>query len=172
MLHSFPKEHNMISVINTIVNPLYENSMEQENLFSFQQKTRQFINCLYEENFEYGKESQSHLFVRKQMMINPEATKEWLSELYIDNFQKTDILIGILRVISRFTREEINPIGDTIALAALLHKDEEVQETAIRAFESWGGEKSLKILQEASVTSKWVQEYLSEVISDLRAELC
>lgn len=45
-----------------------------------------------------------------------------------------------------------------------------MQETAIRAFECWGGESSLKILENVSVSSKWVEEYLKGVISDLKSE--
>jgi hypothetical protein len=50
------------------------------------------------------------------------------------------------------------------------HKNEIVQETAIRVFECWGGESSLKILENVSVSSKWVEEYLKGVISDLKSE--
>ena len=41
------------------------------------------------------------------------------------------------RLIARFNPEDINPQGQTMATAALIHKDTEVQECAIRAFESW-----------------------------------
>jgi hypothetical protein len=132
--------------------------------------TRRLISSILEENFEYGIASKTHVLVKEQMKINAIATKDWLGRIFANNFKNARILIGILQIISRFGGEEIHPAGEVMARAALVHKDEVVQETAIRAFESWGGARSLKTLENVSVSSSWVKEYLDEVISDLKLE--
>jgi hypothetical protein len=149
----------------------FENKLNDNRLREFKQKfSRQFISYILEDDFEYGMESKAHILVKEQMKINAAVTKDWLNSIYVDNFENSEIQIGILRVISRLEREEIYPIGYTMATASLNHKDEVVQETAIRAFESWGGKESLTILENVSISSKWVAEYLNEVISDLKSE--
>lgn len=131
---------------------------------------KRLIACILDENFEYGMESQAYLLVKAQMKINALATKNWINTIYIDNFHNSEILIGLLHIIARFDIDEIGSVGQTIALASLSHEDEVVQETAIRAFECWGGLKSLEILKHVSVSSIWIQDYLNGVISDLKAE--
>jgi hypothetical protein len=148
-----------------------ENQINDKRLLELEQKfSRQFITHILEDDFEYGIDSRACATVREQMKINAAVTKDWLNRIYVTNFKNSEILIGILRVIARFEKEEIFPIGYTIATASLSHKDEIVQETAIRAFESWGGNSSLKILENVTVSSKWVKEYLDGVISDLKSE--
>jgi hypothetical protein len=169
----FEKNNNAVPVIIIITNNVVsvENKQENKQLLDLEQSlSRQFISFLREDNFEYGMDSRAHLLVKKQMKINPVLTKDWLNKVYVNYFNDVEILTGILHVIARFEREEIYPIGYTIATASLAHKNEEVQETAIRAFESWGGIHSLHILENISVSTKWVEEYLNTVISDLKAE--
>jgi len=163
-------ETNAIATDNAIS---VENKVNDKRLLELEQKfSKQFISYILEDGFEYGIESQSHIIVKEQMKINAVVTKEWLNRIYVTNFHNSEILIGLLRVIARFEKEAIFPIGYTIAVASLNHKDEIVQETAIRAFESWGGKESLKILENVIVSSKWVAAYLNEVIADLKADLC
>jgi len=148
-----------------------ENQINNRRLIELEQKfSRQFISHILEDDFEYGMDYKAHIIVKEQMKINSMATKDWLNRIFTSNYENPEILIGILRVIARFEKAEIYPIGETMALASLSHKDETVQETAIRVFESWGGIDSLKLLENVSVSSKWVKNYLDEVISDLKAE--
>jgi hypothetical protein len=149
----------------------FENRLNSRQLIELEQRfSRQLISYILEDDFEYGMETNAHILVKEQMKINASITKDWLNKIYVDNFKKPEILIGILQVIARFERDEIYPIGDTIAIASLNHKDETVRETAIRAFESWGGFNSIKILETVTVSSQWVKEYLDGVISDLKSE--
>jgi hypothetical protein len=72
--------------------------------------TQQLISCILEDDFEYGVESRACILVKEQMKINKYATKEWLNRMYVDNFRKPRILIGILRVISRLDKEDVYPV--------------------------------------------------------------
>jgi hypothetical protein len=170
----FIKFDNAVFVIDNIETEntiSTENKVNNKRLLELEQKfSKRFISHILEDDFEYGIDFKAHSIVKEQMSVNAAVTKDWLNRIYVANFQNSEILIGILRVIARFEKEEIFPIGHTIAAASLNHKDEIVQETAIRAFESWGGSTSLKILENVTVSSKWVKEYLEDVISDLKSE--
>jgi hypothetical protein len=168
LLKEFERNINIIRDNDTSI----ENMVNNNRISILEGFTERFISTILEENFEYGIASKAHVLVKEQMRINAGATKEWLNGIYVKNFHENNIriLIGILQVISRFREEELHPTGQTMALASLSHKEEVVQETAIRVFESWGGKDSLKTLENVSVSSSWVKEYLNEVISDLKLE--
>ena len=57
-----------------------------------------------------------------------------------------------------------------MALSALSHKNDEIKELGIRAFESWGSKNSLETLKQISVEATWLKEYLDQVIHDLSTE--
>jgi len=132
--------------------------------------THKLLHFLREDEFEYGFKNRADLLIKEQMHINNLATKEWLNKLYVSNFNNPDILIGILRLISRQNVDEISPEGKTMAIGALSHKNPEVQECGIRVFESWGTLDSLKILENVEVHSHWLKDYLSKVIGNIQTE--
>lgn len=57
-----------------------------------------------------------------------------------------------------------------MAIAAFSHTSEEVKELGIRAFEYWANEPSLAALEHVDVGNGWLNDYLQEVIEDLRTE--
>jgi len=172
---SIPKQRNTvikkISIVETNNATSIENKLNNKRLSELEQKfSKQLISHILEDDFEYGMDYKAHIIVKEQMKVNSTVTKDWLNRIFVNNFHNSEILIGILHIIARFEKEEIYPIGETIALASLSHKDEIVKENAIRAFENWGGLGSLKLLEKVSVSSEWVKKYLDEVISDLKTE--
>lgn len=152
--------------------PGIENYINKERLDTLKENfTRELITLIREEEFEYGLDTRADILVRKKMEQNALATKEWLSTLFIESFNNTRILLGVLIIISRFDYFIIYPEGQLMATAALLHKDPEIQECGVRAFENWGNRHSLRILKNLKVPTKWLQEYINAVIDDLEKEL-
>lgn len=148
-----------------------ENFINRIRLQKFrEEKSKKFLRILREEEFEYGYESEGERFVRKLFNINELATKSWLNDLFIDHFGEPNILIGILRVISRFEQFEISPVGETIALASLRHKNIEVIECGIRVFENWESTDNLEILENLEVKESWLKNYLNKVIEDIKSD--
>ena len=129
--------------------------------------TQKLLHYLREDEFEYGFENRADLLVKNQMKNNLLATKEWLNKIYVNNFKNPEILIGVLRLVARIDIDEISPEGITMAIAALVHKNSEVQECGIRAFETWGTLDSLDILHNVKVQSGWLQDYLLQVIENI-----
>jgi len=134
--------------------------------------TRQFINLLKEEDFEFGYSTRSEELLNEQLKINALATRNWLNEIFIKNFHDHSIIIGILRIIGRFEPSVIFPQGQTIALAALSHSSDEIKELGIRAFEKWCSIESLEILKSLNVETPWLNEYVKDVIEDFEEQLC
>ena len=139
--------------------------IEPERVFA-----NELISFILNEEFEYGIDTEADALVRRYMVLNPLLTKKWINTIFEKNSANVSILIGLLRIIARLDYGEILPEGQTIAVAALLHKDTEVIECGVRAFESWGTIESLKILKDFKVEIQWLQEYIDDVVSDLREE--
>lgn len=134
--------------------------------------TPEFLNLLKDEDFEFGYKTRSEMLIVEQLNTNALATRNWLNEIFLKHFHDESIVIGILRIIGRFDQEIIFPQGQTIALAALSHESDEIKELGIRAFEKWGTVESLNILKKVKSDSKWLQDYIDQVTSDLEAEIC
>ena len=136
-----------------------------ESLFA-----KELISLILNEEFEYGIDTKADAFVRHYMGLNCPLTKEWINTIFVDNFADVFILVGLLRIIARLDYTGIYPQGQTMALAALSHENTEVKECGVRAYESWGTIESLKILENLTVGIQWLQEYIDDVVSDLRTE--
>ena len=142
-----------------------EQPIKEERVFA-----NELISFILNEEFEYGIDTEADALVRRYMALNPLLTKKWINTIFEENSADVSILIGLLRIIARLDYREILPEGQTIAVAALLHKNNEVKECGVRAFESWGTIESLKILKDLKVGIQWLQEYIDDVVSDLREE--
>ena len=152
--------------------PGIENDINKTRLDALKKNfTRELIMLIREEEFEYGLDTKADILVRKKMEQNSLATKEWLNTIFIESLTNTGILLGVLIIVSRFDYSMIYPEGQIMATAALSHKDPEIQECGVRAFENWGNRNSLKILKNLKVPTEWLQEYINEVIDDLEKEL-
>lgn len=136
------------------------------------QLTQEFISLLREEDFEFGFKTRSEHLISEQLQINALATRNWLNEIFLNYYSDEIIIIGILRIIGRFDPIQIFPQGQTIALAALTHKNDEIKELGIRAFEHWCSIESLNILKKLDLEKEWLKEYVNEVITDFEEQLC
>lgn len=132
----------------------------------------QFSRLLSHTVFEYGYDSPSEIFVRDSLREFGPFVREWISELFIVNFDDPDLLCSILRTIAHFEYHEMHPQGDTMAIAALKHKDSSVKECGIRCYENWEQASSIKILRSLDQfidPDEWLNDYLYDVICDLES---
>ena len=148
-----------------------ENYINQKRLEILEQKfSDKLISLIHEEDFEYGIGNKTDELVLSQINLNALATKEWLNNLFVKHFDNVAIIAGILRIVARTNYMLIYPQGQTMAIAALSHSSTEVQECGVRAFENWGRHDSIKILENTTANAKWLQEYINDVILDIKAE--
>lgn len=134
--------------------------------------TPSFLQLCREESFEFGFESPSEILVRTQLKADPVATRTWLSKLFVERFHDSVAVIGILRVIGRLSEKEIFPDGQTMAGTALSYDNDEVKELGVRAFENWGSKTSWNMLRNIHTGTKWLDDYIEEVVADLSDKLC
>lgn len=177
----FVKESNVsnYSFFYEALTPTIDTTSSSENQINGKREkylrkniTPKFLSLIKEEDFEFGFISRSEELIKEQLQINALATRNWLNEIFVNNFDNEVILIGLIRIISRFDESLIFPQGQTIALAALSHFNDEIKELGIRAFEKWSSVESLNILKKLNLKSVWLQEYVDDVINDLEEELC
>jgi len=131
---------------------------------------QELIFLIQHEEFEYGVNTKADALVRRYIELYPFHTRDWINEAYIRYFANVPILVGLLRVIARLDYEEIYPQGHMMAVVALNHKDTEVKDCGVRAFESWGTLESLTVLEALHVSPQWLQKYVERVIFYLREE--
>ena len=125
------------------------------------------LTLIHEEVFEYGMENAADVFVQKSLEMSPYFTKEWLNTIFLHRLGDVEVTTGILRIIAHLDYEYISPTGPTMAIAAGMHKNAEIRECGIRAFENWSNADSLKYLRHIRCEEKWLHDYLEQVISDL-----
>lgn len=149
-----------------------ENRLNAQRMQRFKADfSARLLQLLREQDFEYGVDTPADELVRTCFHENESVAKQWLNQLFVENYSDQAVLIGILRVLSHLEYEEVAPQGPTIALAALANAIAEVRECGIRAFENWGTLQSLRVLKNVKCAEEWLDDYLQQVIADLTEEL-
>ena len=151
-----------------------ENAINEKRMrFLKEEVTPQLLSFIKEEDFEFGQKSESINLVEKQIHINAIATKNWFNQLYL-NYFRTDrkILLSLLRIVEYLDKELLFPTGQTMAISALVHSNDEVKELGVRILENWCSIDSYEILKHIKVDTQWLQQYIDQVILDLEKELC
>lgn len=149
-----------------------ENSLNRQRMDRFRAEFfAKLLKLLREQDFEYGVDTPADELVRKSFSENISIAKEWLNQLFVENYDDQTVLMGILRVLSHFEYQEVAPQGPTMALAALSNVSAEVRECGIRAFENWSTLESLEVLKNVKCQEEWLNDYLQQVIADLNEEL-
>ena len=115
-------------------------------------------------HFEYGFKSEVDDYLAEAFKQYGPLSRQWLEELFNEQFESPYTLCGILRTIAHFKYRDLYPQGMTIATAAFSHNDPEVRECGIRCFENWEEPEALNILRNVSIPEEWLREYLEEVI--------
>ena len=126
------------------------------------------ISLIKNEDFDFGQSSESIRLVENELENNEFATKEWFNRLFIKYFSsktETIILIGLLRIIE-FLNERFVPDYQTMALASLSHQNNEVKELGVRILETTCCIENLEILKSIQTGTKWLQDYVNQVIED------
>jgi hypothetical protein len=149
-----------------------ENSLNRQRMDRFRAEFfAKLLKLLREQDFEYGVDTPADELVRKSFSENISIAKEWLNQLFVENYDDQTVLMGILRVLSHFEYQEVAPQGPTMALAALSNVSAEVRECGIRAFENWSTLESLEVLKNVKCEEEWLNDYLQQVIAELKEEL-
>jgi hypothetical protein len=132
------------------------------------------ISLLKNEDIEFGQNNESIRLVYNKIKENELATKEWFYRLfnhYFGSEKETNILIGLLYIVE-FLHEGFNSMSQTIALASLSHRNNEIKEFGVRILEASCTIDNLNILKSIETGTKWLQDYINQVIEDFNQTLC
>jgi hypothetical protein len=130
----------------------------------------QFLASVKESVFDYGYSSDAENYFLSTIENVGEICLLWLTEVFAENFDKAEVIEGLLRVIANIPYDTIDSTGLTIATAALSHKSDVIKENAIRAFENWNDERCLPVLENIECANDFLQEYLDSVIAGIKED--
>lgn len=128
-----------------------------------------------DEIYESGVSAPSENYFKSEFRKNKLLALNSLNCFFLDNYKPGNTnehyLVGCLHMISHMEYAEVYPIGQTIALVAINFKDStEVQEYGIKCFEDWGNADGVDKLSATNFSTKWLKEYASDVIDELKKE--
>lgn len=171
--------YNVILPSNFIIEENSTNFIYDENIINQRRQeyldskiTPLLVSLLKYEDVEYGIKSEGEKIIREQIENNCIVALNWINDLYIRFFNDEKILTGLVKIIGNIEENKISSVGQLIALASLSHKNNEIKELGVRAFENWASPKSYSILSNLNVGDGWLQEYINQVVKDLEKELC
>ena len=123
------------------------------------------------DNFEDGFYSQSEIFIDDQLTDeNISYIKSALNELYLECIKNSHVLTGIMLMAGRVSYDKASPELPTMAIGLLQHKDDDVRDRAIQAFERWNSKKGLGVLESLRCEKAWMQRYVDKVIEYIKRE--
>lgn len=144
--------------------------VDASRLESFPQHFKDcLLSAILSSPFEPGVGSSVDDLLRDALDLHGKLTLQWVSDLFLANFDKPAVSGDLLAYSSRLSYEEASPTVVLMAIAGINHTSVRVQEAAIRAFENWANADSLKVLENVHLNAKWLQEYVAEVIDDIKA---
>ncbi len=129
------------------------------------------ISMLASEECETGISNPSEAFFVGLLTVDPINALNVLSTVFMNSYslepKKISILVGTLHLISHLDYEQVYPVGQALAIAAISHKHTEVAEYGIKCFENWRNPDGITKLKAIRFSTKWLQDYADDVIEEL-----
>lgn len=91
-----------------------------------------------------------------------------LSDITNHSIDNEHVLEGVLHILSNYDYSEINPIGISIVLAAVVNHSPVVQDLLIGCFERWDSSDGIDILNKLVLDTPWLIQYRDEVVNQLQ----
>lgn len=92
---------------------------------------------------------------------------EALTDIYIKCYDQPKVIAGICSSLERFDASEVSPWGQSIVIGLVNHNNDYVKERVISLIENWGDSSLLPALKSIDIKSKWMQEYVDDVVEYL-----
>lgn len=130
------------------------------------------LNLIRHEDFEFGESSPSIELIETHLANRKYVTLDWFDSLYTQYYGSDEnVFIGLLRIVE-FIGKDMYPLGKTMAIAAIAHKNDEIKELGLRILEADCSVETLCILKNLDVIAPWLLAYVKHIISDFEQELC
>lgn len=168
------KDYSTFKVRKSL-NSIYESNFDKQSLIdgkveeSKKALKRKIYKMLKEEQVFTGYTSLIEFHFEELLKYKPLKFKEILNEIFIEEFDKPEILSKLIEVVSNFDYEVLYPFNITMVIGSLNHVDLRVVEASVAAIEKWENKNHAVILKNISFPSPWMEKYISEVISYLES---
>lgn len=130
---------------------------------------KQFTRAAKAESLEYGVYSACDALVAEWASKLGAELGAVVQNIYLESAGNKVNLLALIKAISMLDYDRLHPHGSMIALASLSHKDVEVIEAGIRAYEHWGSKAGILALKNARVRLDWLDDYRLETVKYLES---
>lgn len=90
-----------------------------------------------------------------------------LQRIYLSCNDNINLLCGLCQYLISFDLNEVMPWGPMILIGLLNHKNETVKEYAVMLLDNWKDKSLIPVLRNTDCKSKWLQEYIKDVLVSL-----
>lgn len=122
------------------------------------------------QNFEFDEESIESVYKVCEQIITEMSVEdlgEILQKIYLSNNDNINLLCGLCQYLISFDLNEVMPWGPMILIGLLNHKNETVKEYAVMLLDNWKDKSLVPVLRNIDCKSKWLQEYIKDVLFSL-----
>lgn len=144
----------------------YENEMEKDAL------VKRLINELESALELFDVENESFSSSEKKIIeiehkYNMRILGEVIQDIYVRHFDNPTFLVGICKSLLRYDLDEVRPWGAAMLTGFLNHPDERVMEYTVQLIDNWCDCELLPILKTLQVNSRWLKDYIDNVVAEL-----
>jgi len=163
----------------TIYNKLSENvTLSDINCFNelfIREYEQEFTAMLRGETSECGDINPSEEYFTGMIEKDKEASLQCINKIFMRHYSldkmDVDLLINILHLLSHFKHSDVSPNAETMAIAALSHKNSKDElglcKYALKCFDNWRNPEFIKTLKAIEFGSEWLKEYADDIIEEL-----
>ncbi len=123
-----------------------------------------YIDSIKNEDLEFGITGHTTELVKNFLAFNKGLILTELQNLVLKNFKDKRLVYSALHTFAHLEYDLVYPQGPIFALAMSRHKDIVIQDFSIQCFEMWCNKSSLDYLEQVSIDSIWLSEYLQKTI--------
>ncbi|MCM1144999.1 MAG: hypothetical protein NC407_09850 [Lachnoclostridium sp.] len=144
----------------------YENEVEKDKLVQRLINELESALELFDEENENFSSSEKKI-IEIEHKYNMRILGEVIQTVYVRHFDNPTFLVGICKSLLRYDLDEVRPWGAAMLTGFLNHPDERVKEYTVQLIDNWCDLELLPILKTIQVTSKWLKDYIDDVVAEL-----
>lgn len=169
----YQQSYNIVSLKNSdssamVIEPctssLVEFDEENYKLFS-----ARLYDTLRNDSFIDGETCSTEIFLLKQFdYLGSKRILDYIMRFYLPNYGNYHMMCGLIHALSHFEYNVVSPQGPILALALFSHRDIEVKEFSLKAFENWKAKESVSCLEATVLENKRLDDYRKAVITYIK----
>lgn len=169
----YQQSYNIVTLNNSdssamVIEPCASSlaELDEENYKVF---SAHLYDTLRNDSFVDGETCNTEIFLLKQFgYLGRKRILDYIMRFYLPNYGNYHIMCGLIHALSHFEYKDVCPQGPILALALFSHKDIEVKEFSLKAFENWKAKESVTYLEETTLEVEWLNEYRKSVIAYIK----